>query len=159
MQIICTQLYGFEYSYLMQIICTQLYGFKYSYLMQIFCKQLYGFKYSYLMQIICTQLYSFKYSYQMQIICTQLYGFKYSYLLQIFCTQLYGFKCSHQIINIFIFNVPLHPYFLNHRPSHTKDSKIVNDAALLNTQHNKVRIKSKVEQSREWSSTLPYTFV
>ena len=31
------------------------------------------------------------------------------------------------------------------------------DAALLSTQHNKVRIKGKVEQSREWSSALPYT--
>ena len=28
---------------------------------------------------------------------------------------------------------------------------------LLNTQHDKVRIKGKVEQSREWSSALPYT--
>ena len=28
---------------------------------------------------------------------------------------------------------------------------------LLNTQHYKVRIKGKVEQSREWSSALPYT--
>ena len=34
------------------------------------------------------------------------------------------------------------------RSSHTKDSKIVLDAALLNTQHYKVRIKGKVEQSK-----------
>ena len=33
------------------------------------------------------------------------------------------------------------------------------DAALLNTQHYKVRIKGKVEQSRKWGSTLPYTSV
>ena len=33
------------------------------------------------------------------------------------------------------------------------------DANLLNTQYYKVRIKSKVEQSREWSSALPYTLV
>ena len=32
------------------------------------------------------------------------------------------------------------------------------DASLLNTQHYKVRIKGKVEQSRERSSALPYTF-
>ena len=32
-------------------------------------------------------------------------------------------------------------------------------AALLNTQHYKVMIKSKVEQSKEWSSALPYTSV
>ena len=36
---------------------------------------------------------------------------------------------------------------------------MVLDAALLNTQYYKVRIKGKVEQSREMSSTLPYTSV
>ena len=40
-----------------------------------------------------------------------------------------------------------------------KTQKMVLDAALLNTQHYKVRIKDKVEQSREWRSTLPYTSV
>ena len=34
---------------------------------------------------------------------------------------------------------------------------MVLDAALLNTQQYKVRIKGKVEQSREWSSVLLYT--
>ena len=33
---------------------------------------------------------------------------------------------------------------------------MVLDAALLNTLHYKVRIKGKVEQSREWSRALPY---
>ena len=37
--------------------------------------------------------------------------------------------------------------------------KMVLDAALLNTQHYKVRIKGKVEQSREWSSALTDTSV
>ena len=36
-----------------------------------------------------------------------------------------------------------------------KTQKMVLDAALLNTQHYKVRIKGKVEQSRERSSALP----
>ena len=36
-----------------------------------------------------------------------------------------------------------------------KKKKKVFDSALLNTQHYKVRIKGKVEQSREWSSALP----
>ena len=40
-----------------------------------------------------------------------------------------------------------------------KIQKMVLDATLFNTQHFKVRIKSKVEQSREWSSALPYTMV
>ena len=36
--------------------------------------------------------------------------------------------------------------------------KIVLDAALLNTQHYKWRIKGKVKQSREMSSALLYTW-
>ena len=40
-----------------------------------------------------------------------------------------------------------------------KTKEMVLDAALLNTQHYNVRIKGKVEQSREWSSALPYTLV
>ena len=38
-----------------------------------------------------------------------------------------------------------------------KTQKIVLDASLLNTQHYKVRIKGKVEQSWERSSALSYT--
>ena len=40
-----------------------------------------------------------------------------------------------------------------------KTQKMVLDAALLNTQHYKVRIKGKVEQSKERSCVLPYTLV
>ena len=40
-----------------------------------------------------------------------------------------------------------------------KTQKMVLDAALLNTQHYKVRIKGKVEQSKERSRSLPYTLV
>ena len=40
-----------------------------------------------------------------------------------------------------------------------KTQKMVLDAPLLNTQHYKVGIKGKVEQSRERSSTLSYTSV
>ena len=43
------------------------------------------------------------------------------------------------------------------RSRHTKDFK--NDTSLLNTQQYKVHIESKVEQSRERSSALPYTSV
>ena len=39
-----------------------------------------------------------------------------------------------------------------------KTQKMVLDASLLNTQHYKV-IKGKVDQSRDWSSALPYTSV
>ena len=37
--------------------------------------------------------------------------------------------------------------------------KMVLDTSYLNTQHYKVRIKDKVQQSREMSSALPYTLV
>ena len=43
--------------------------------------------------------------------------------------------------------------------SYQRLKKMVLDAALLNTQHYKVRIKGKAEQSREWSSALPYTLM
>ena len=47
----------------------------------------------------------------------------------------------------------------NPRLSHTQDSKMVLDAALISTQHYKIKIKGKVEKSREKSSVLPYTSV
>ena len=40
-----------------------------------------------------------------------------------------------------------------------KTQKLVLDDAPLNTQHYEVRIKGKVEQSREVSRALPYTSV
>ena len=48
----------------------------------------------------------------------------------------------------------------NPRSSHAKDSKkVVLDASMFNTQHYKVYIKGKMEQSRERNSTLSYTLV
>ena len=41
----------------------------------------------------------------------------------------------------------------------TKNSKMVLDAALLNTQHHKVQIKGKLGQSWERRSALSYTLV
>ena len=40
-----------------------------------------------------------------------------------------------------------------------KTQKMILDTTLLNTQHYEVRIKGKVEESRERSSVLPYTLV
>ena len=40
-----------------------------------------------------------------------------------------------------------------------KTKKMVLNTTLLNTRHYKVRIKGKVEQSKEWSSALPFTSV
>ena len=44
------------------------------------------------------------------------------------------------------------------RSSHTEHSMVL-DPSLFNTQHYKVRIKGKVERSRERSRDLPYTSV
>ena len=52
-------------------------------------------------------------------------------------------------------NGPEDPVF-NPKSSHTKDYKIVLDAALLNTQRYEVKTKGNVEQSSEWSSTFFY---
>ena len=40
-----------------------------------------------------------------------------------------------------------------------KTQEMVLDSVLLRTQNYMVRIKGKVEKSREWSSALPYTSV
>ena len=41
--------------------------------------------------------------------------------------------------------------------AYKKLKKMVLDGALLSTQHYKMRIKGKVEQSREWCSASPDT--
>ena len=53
------------------------------------------------------------------------------------------------------------PGDLDSIPGHVipKTLKMVLDTSLLNTQQYKVRIESKVEQSRERSSALPYSSV
>ena len=43
----------------------------------------------------------------------------------------------------------------NPRSSHTKDSKMVLDVSLVNTQHYKIWIKDKLEQYREMSCAPP----
>ena len=40
-----------------------------------------------------------------------------------------------------------------------KTEKMVLDSTLLNTQHYKVRIKGKMDQSKECSTAVPYTSV
>ena len=40
-----------------------------------------------------------------------------------------------------------------------KTPEMVLDASLLKIQNYKIRIKGKVEKSREWSCALPYTLV
>ena len=66
---------------------------------------------------------------------------------------------NHSYIYICVF--PNGPGDLSTIPDHVipKTLKMVLDASLLNTQQYKVRIKGKVELSRERSSALPYTSV
>ena len=71
--------------------------------------------------------------------------------------QLY-FNWAIGLMNRVFVNRSGRPRF-NPWSNHTKDSKMVLDATLLNAQYYKVRIKGKVEKSKEWSSTLPYTLV
>ena len=40
-----------------------------------------------------------------------------------------------------------------------KDLKMILDVALPNTQHYKVSIKGKLEQSKDWSSAFPHIVV
>ena len=92
---------------------------------------------------------------------------KYSYLGLIIYTKLCSFN-SYLIIIICLYTraIGLMGRVFANSPGDwgsipgqviPKTQKMVLDVALLSTQHNKVRIKGKVEQSREWSSTLPYT--
>ena len=70
-------------------------------------------------------------------------------------------------IYIYIFVTASHHIGLDTRSWHNlgsipgrvipKAQKMVLDGALHNTQHYQVRIKGKLEQSREWSRALPYT--
>ena len=65
-------------------------------------------------------------------------------------------------IYIYIYNRDIGPavrVFANGPGVIPKTLKMELDTTLLNTQHYKVRFKGKVEQSREWSSALPYTLV
>ena len=69
-----------------------------------------------------------------------------------------GFQCTYvQAVRVFTND----PENLGSIPDRVipKTQKMVLDAFLLNTQHYKVRIKGKVEQSRKMSSALPYTLV
>ena len=79
--------------------------------------------------------------------------------------------CVLSAISLFTANLPdigLAVWVFTNRPGDLgsfpgrvipKTQKMVLDASLLNTQRYKVRIKGKVERSRERNSALPYTLV
>ena len=86
--------------------------------------------------------------------------------LHFYITLLF-LKIYHYIFTYFIITGPAVRVFANGPgdlgsiPGRVipKTLKMELDTTLLNTQHYKVRFKGKVEQSREWSSALPYTLV
>ena len=80
----------------------------------------------------------------------------YSYLIEIFCT-MYLSTLIGLVGRVF----PIGPGDLGSIPGRVipKTLKMILDTSLLTTQQYKVRIKDKVEQSRERSSALPYTSV
>ena len=92
----------------------------------------------------------------LQIICKQLYGFLYSYLKLNIYTQLYGLNRLIGLVGRVFANGLGDQGSIPGRVI-PKTLKMVLDTSLLNTQQYKVYIKGKVEQSRERSSTLPYT--
>ena len=76
------------------------------------------------------------------------------------------FNCTFLFVYYYLFDIGIMVRVFVNAPgdlglisgrSHTKNLKMVLDASLLNTQHFKVRIEGKVEQSMERSSALPYT--
>ena len=71
-------------------------------------------------------------------------------LIQIICTLLYSFRSIGQMSRVFA-NGPEDRGSIPGRVI----TKMVLDAALLNSQQFKVRIKGKVKQTSEWSSTPP----
>ena len=58
-------------------------------------------------------------------------------------------------IYIYIYIYMIRPGF-HRRSNHTKNLKMILNTSLLSTQHYKVRIKGKMEQSREGRRSLPY---
>ena len=86
--------------------------------------------------------------------CVQHGNFAYWKAKERYCTNnnLFGFVWFHGING---------PGDLGSIPGRVipKTLKRALDTSLLNTQHYKVRIKGKVEQSRERSSVLPYNLV
>ena len=79
-------------------------------------------------------------------------------LLYLSKLEQFIFQPGHWLNEYSVCHLSGRPGF-NSRSSHTKGSKMVLDAVLLSTHHYRVRIKGKVEQSREWISAPQNTMV
>ena len=102
---------------------------------------------------------------------TYVYIYIYVCVCECECVCVYIYVCMYVCIDVYVYNWAtglMSRVFANGLGDQgsipgwviPKTQKMVLDAALLiNTQHYKVRIKEKMEQSRERSSALPYTSV
>ena len=120
---------------------------------------------------VCMYIYIYVYVCIYIYMCVCMYRYIYVYV----CIYIYICVCMYIYIYIYVYiYVYIYIYIyicirvfangpgdLGSIPGRVipKTLKMELDTTLLNTQHYKVRFKGKVEQSREWSSALPYTLV
>ena len=143
-------------------VCTHAHTHTYIYI-YIYEKWIHAYIYVYI--YIYMHVYIYIRTYIYKHINTHLYTYMYVFS----CTHIYTHTHTHTHTRIYI-----HTYIssavrvfangpgdLGSIPGRVipKTLKMELDTTLLNTQHYKVRFKGKVEQSREWSSALPYTLV
>ena len=84
--------------------------------------------------------------------------FKVGFSLDFYYIYIFFFISAHWSNEMRVCQWPGRPWF-NPGWVIPQTQKMVHDTSLLNTQHYKVCIKGKVEQSKERSSTLSYTLV
>ena len=103
---------------------------------------------------VCEHMYAYIYVYNESVS-------KYFYIFHIWMQKSILYICINRDIGPAVRVFVNGPGDLGSIPGRVipKTLKMELDTTLLNTQHYKVRFKGKVEQSREWSSALPYTLV
>ena len=137
------------------MIWPRLNGFKRSQLKLIIYALLHGFKQLFLFNnllthtVICFQVFltntnNLQYGNMIRII----HSFKYRFIIQI----IHSIRHRHRLFG------PVGRVFTNDHVI-PKTLKMVLDTSFLNTQQYNIRMESKVKQSRERSSALPYTSV
>ena len=119
---------------------------------------------------VCVCIYVCVYVYM--YMCVYVYMYMCVYVYVCVCIYVCAYICVYMYIYIYIYvsiynrAIALGSRVFTHGPGNwgsipcrviPKTQKMVLNAALLSTQHYKVRIEGKLEQSREWSSAFPYT--
>ena len=121
------------------------------------------YTYAYIHKYIHTYIYI----YTCTNICKYAHVYMYIYIYIYMCTHKHTYTCINTYIFTYIYIGLVGRVFARGSgvwdliSGHVilKNQKMVLDASLLNTQHYKVWIKGKIEQSRKRSCTLPYTLV